>query len=284
MINTFMLARDHDLVAFVRRVAAICRGKAYFTTPYTLGPVRADGLHGPEDEDHPLASRDHRMMLPPTIPIFPLPNVVLFPNVFLPLHIFEPRYRAMVADALAGDRIIGMVLLQPGFEADYEGRPPVYPVGCAGVITHSEPLPDGRFNIVLRGLEKFRITGEDDEPAVPAGARRGAAGSGDRRATAPRCDQQRQRLEALLAAADRARAAPSRSFRRPCPTRIWSTRWRSTSRSSRSSGRRCSNATASSRAAAALIELLEMKTMSLRGARWSQGHCTSRAAVIERAG
>src|SRR5687768_15054852 len=100
-------------------------------------------------------------MLPPTIPIFPLPNVVLFPNVFLPLHIFEARYREMVADALSGDRIIGMVLLRPGYESNYEGRPPVYPVGCAGVITHSEPLPDGGYNIVLRGLEKFRITGEE---------------------------------------------------------------------------------------------------------------------------
>src|SRR5687767_11725133 len=94
-------------------------------------------------------------MLPPTIPIFPLPNAVLFPNVFMPLHIFEPRYRAMVADALAGDRIIGMVLLKPGFETDYEGRPPVYDIGCAGVVTHSEPQADGRYNIVLRGLEKF---------------------------------------------------------------------------------------------------------------------------------
>ncbi len=100
-------------------------------------------------------------MLPPTIPIFPLPNVVLFPNVFLPLHIFEARSREMVADALAGDRIIGMTLLRPGYESNYEGRPPVYPVGCAGVITHSEPLSEGRYNIVLRGLEKFRITGED---------------------------------------------------------------------------------------------------------------------------
>jgi Lon protease-like protein len=108
-----------------------------------------------EDQESP-------MILPPTIPIFPLPNVVLFPNVFLPLHIFESRYRDMVKDALASDRIIGMVLLQPGFEANYEGRPPVYPVGCAGVITHSEPLPDGRFNIVLRGIEKFRMVGEDE--------------------------------------------------------------------------------------------------------------------------
>lgn len=100
-------------------------------------------------------------MLPPIIPIFPLPNAVLFPNVFLPLHIFEPRYRAMVADALSGDRIIGMVLLQPGYEANYDGRPPIYPIGCAGVISHSEMLRDGRYNIVLRGIEKFRVTGED---------------------------------------------------------------------------------------------------------------------------
>ena len=100
-------------------------------------------------------------MLPPTLPLFPLPNVVLFPNVFLPLHIFETRYRAMVADALAGDRIIGMALLQPGYQSDYEGRPPVYPIGTAGVITHTEALPDGRFNIVLRGIEKFRILDED---------------------------------------------------------------------------------------------------------------------------
>ena len=101
-------------------------------------------------------------MLPPTIPLFPLPNVVLFPNVFLPLHIFESRYRDMVADALAEDRIIGMVLLRPGWEDGYEGRPAIYPVGCAGLITHAERLGDGRFNIVLQGLEKFRVLDEDD--------------------------------------------------------------------------------------------------------------------------
>jgi Lon protease-like protein len=97
-----------------------------------------------------------------TIPIFPLPNAVLFPNVFLPLHIFEPRYREMVADALDGDRMIGMVLLRPGWEANYEGTPPVFPIGCAGLITHHERLPDGRYNIILRGLQKFRIRGEDE--------------------------------------------------------------------------------------------------------------------------
>jgi len=100
-------------------------------------------------------------MLPATIPIFPLSDVVLFPGVFLPLHIFEPRYRQMVADALAGDRVIGMALLRPGWESDYEGRPAVYQTGCAGVITHAEQLSDGRYNIVLKGLAKFRLLDED---------------------------------------------------------------------------------------------------------------------------
>jgi Lon protease-like protein len=100
-------------------------------------------------------------MLPPTIPLFPLPNAVLFPNVFLPLHIFEPRYREMVADTLEGDRIIGMVLLRPGWEPNYEGRPEIYPIGCAGLVTFAERHNDGRYNIVLRGLEKFRVIEED---------------------------------------------------------------------------------------------------------------------------
>jgi Lon protease-like protein len=95
------------------------------------------------------------------LPLFPLPNVVLFPQVFRALHIFEPRYRAMVGDALAGDRLIGMVLLRPGWEGHYEGRPPIYPIGCSGVITHVERLADGRYNIVLRGLERFRVLDED---------------------------------------------------------------------------------------------------------------------------
>src|SRR6476469_5242590 len=95
------------------------------------------------------------------LPLFPLPNVVLFPNVFLPLHIFEPRYREMVADALTADRLIGMVLLRPGWDRDYEGRPPIFPIGCSGVMTHVEQLDDGRFNIVLRGLERFRVVDEN---------------------------------------------------------------------------------------------------------------------------
>jgi uncharacterized protein len=99
--------------------------------------------------------------LPAEIPLFPLPDVVLFPNVERPLLIFEPRYREMVADALKGSRILGMVALRPGFEKDYDGRPPIYGVGCAGVIGEHEQLPDGRSIILLRGFTRFRVVSED---------------------------------------------------------------------------------------------------------------------------
>jgi Lon protease-like protein len=104
------------------------------------------------------------MLLPPLLPLFPLPSVVLFPSVFLPLHVFEPRYKQMVTRALEGDRIIGMSLLRPGHEEAYDGRPPIFEVGCAGLITHVERQNDGRFNLILRGLEKFRI--DVEEPAT----------------------------------------------------------------------------------------------------------------------
>ena len=135
------------------------------------------------------------------LPIFPLPNVVLFPNVFLPLHIFEPRYREMIGDALASDRVIGMVLLRPGWEKEYAGRPPVYPIGCSGVITHVERLADGRYNIVLRGLERFRIVEEDDarsyRRARVEALSEQTLGAADR----PVVRAQRAKLEALLAPA-----------------------------------------------------------------------------------
>jgi Lon protease-like protein len=99
------------------------------------------------------------------LPLFPLPNVVLFPDALVPLHIFEPRYREMIGDTLEGDRRIGMVLLRAGWKADYEGRPPIYPIGCSAVIVHAVKLDDGRYNIVIRGLERFRVTAEDDARA-----------------------------------------------------------------------------------------------------------------------
>jgi uncharacterized protein len=133
------------------------------------------------------------------LPLFPLPNVVLFPNVFLPLHIFEPRYRQMIADAVLGDRMIGMVLLRPGWEHDYEGRPPVYPIGCSGVITHVEQLADGRYNIVLRGLERFRILDEEHDLPYRRGIVEGLSErplTDEDRAAVGR---QRTKLEAMLA-------------------------------------------------------------------------------------
>jgi Lon protease-like protein len=98
--------------------------------------------------------------LPDEVRLFPLPNLVLFPHVVQPLHVFEPRYRQLTADALAGDRLIAMALLQPGPEPDGGGEPPVFPVACLGqIIAHNE-LPDGRSILLLRGLGRVRILEE----------------------------------------------------------------------------------------------------------------------------
>jgi Lon protease-like protein len=94
--------------------------------------------------------------------LFPLPNVVLFPQMVLPLHIFEPRYRQMTTDTLAGDRLIAMTLLEPGWESDYEGQPAIRLVACLGRIVDHQRLPDGRFNLHLRGLSRARILHELD--------------------------------------------------------------------------------------------------------------------------
>lgn len=141
-------------------------------------------------------------ILPPTIPLFPIQDVVLFPNISRVFQIYEPRYRTMVADALNGDRIIGMVLLRPGYEADYEGRPPVFPIGCAGIITDADLLPDGRYVVMLRGLVKFRVDREDQSRAYRL-ARVEAIPEAptDEERTALR--QQRQRLTTLVAASIR---------------------------------------------------------------------------------
>src|SRR5206468_10763458 len=84
--------------------------------------------------------------------LFPLPNMVLFPHVVQPLHVFEPRYRQMTADALAGDRLIALTLLQPGWEEEYEARPAVHPVACLGRVVADQLLPDGRYNLLVRGI------------------------------------------------------------------------------------------------------------------------------------
>lgn len=95
-----------------------------------------------------------------TLKVFPLPSAVLFPGTALPLHIFEPRYRELVRDALASDRVVALGDFEPGWERDYGGRPPMRPLACAGVLVWNEALPDGRYNVVLHGLARVRLLEE----------------------------------------------------------------------------------------------------------------------------
>lgn len=92
------------------------------------------------------------------LPVFPLPRVVFFPGSVLPLHLFEPRYRAMMEDCITkGPRAMAVVLLEPGWEADYEGRPPIHAIAGAGRIVEWQRRPDGRFDLVLHGLARVRL-------------------------------------------------------------------------------------------------------------------------------
>lgn len=92
--------------------------------------------------------------------LFPLPNLVLFPHVMQPLHVFEPRYRELLEDALAGDGLIAMAALAPGWEKDYEGRPALYPMACLGRIVSHCRLADGTYNVLLLGLRRVRLVSE----------------------------------------------------------------------------------------------------------------------------
>jgi uncharacterized protein len=95
-----------------------------------------------------------------TVRLFPLPNLVLFPHVMQPLRIFEPRYQELLEDALAGDGLIAMAALAPGWERDYEGQPALYPIACLGRITAHCRLPDGTYNVLLLGLQRVRLLKE----------------------------------------------------------------------------------------------------------------------------
>ncbi|MGD9633557.1 MAG: LON peptidase substrate-binding domain-containing protein [Pirellulales bacterium] len=92
--------------------------------------------------------------------LFPLPNLVMYPHVMQPLHIYESRYREMLEDSLATDRLIAMALLEPGWETDYESRPPVAPYACLGKIVTHHKLEDGRYNLLLMGVGRIRIAEE----------------------------------------------------------------------------------------------------------------------------
>lgn len=94
------------------------------------------------------------------VPVFPLPETVLFPGVLMPLHIFEPRYRTMLADAIAGEGLIAIATLLPGWENDEGGAPKFHPLATVGELRQVERLPDGRSNITLHGLERVRLEEE----------------------------------------------------------------------------------------------------------------------------
>ena len=94
------------------------------------------------------------------LPIFPLPDLTFFPHTLLPLHIFEARSRAMITDCLARDRRLSVVGLKPGYEAAYDGKPPVHSIAGAGSIVRCERLATGRFNVLLKGEQRVRIERE----------------------------------------------------------------------------------------------------------------------------
>tara|TARA_B100000686_G_scaffold241357_1_gene249949 strand:+ start:61 stop:762 length:702 start_codon:yes stop_codon:yes gene_type:complete len=98
------------------------------------------------------------------VPLFPLPDTVLFPNGLLPLMIFEPRYREMIADALAGDKLIAMALLAPGWESSYESKTAtIHQTVCIGRIASSKLLSDGRYQVVIEGLARGQVLDEDHD-------------------------------------------------------------------------------------------------------------------------
>lgn len=92
--------------------------------------------------------------------VFPLPKVVLLPGSAMPLHVFEPRYRAMVEAAQAGDKVLAVAMLAPGWEKDYEGRPALRPVAGVGIMEEAERLADGRYNVMVRGVARVRLQRE----------------------------------------------------------------------------------------------------------------------------
>lgn len=165
-----------------------------------------------------------------SLPLFPLSDVVLLPEVSVPLNVFEPRYRQLTREALAGARQIGMVTVHPDGLSDMGGDPPLYPVGCLGRIERVEEQPDGTFRILLQGERRFSILEEhpragdrlyrcarvallnDDTPSDPDDAQRLEA----------RRDELLALLERLVAGVDRDGAAAEAldAFERLGPARM----------------------------------------------------------------
>ena len=132
--------------------------------------------------------------IPDRLPVFPLPTVVFFPKTYLPLHIFEPRYRQMVSDATIGGQCIAMALFKEGWEPEYHGNPAIYPILCVGRIVSVQPFSDGRSNILLQGLASCEIQEEHFEKPYREATIRAKSTPSEERLTA---DVRRALMEVL---------------------------------------------------------------------------------------
>ncbi len=95
-----------------------------------------------------------------SLPVFPLPRTALMPGEMLPLHVFEPRYRALVRHCLEGDGVFGIATLRPGYEAAYHGAPPIWPEVGVGRVARHQAFPDGRYNLVLASIGRMLVERE----------------------------------------------------------------------------------------------------------------------------
>lgn len=112
-----------------------------------------------------MSQREDEMVFVPEqfsgkVRLFPLPNLVLFPHVIQPLHVFEPRYVDLLHEALQHDRLIAMVLLDSSWEQDYEGRPPIASIACLGRVLTWQAQENSQYNLLLLGLRRVRVTRE----------------------------------------------------------------------------------------------------------------------------
>lgn len=149
---------------------------------------------------HPLDLSEQLVNFSGRVPLFPLPDVAFFPHVLLPLHIFEPRYRQMTADALDGERYIAMAQLRPGWEKRSDQHPPIYEYVCLGRIAAEEKLGDGRYYLILQGVARARVLAEERGDLPYRVAR--VELRPDRVAPAPTVDRENRRREIFEAFRD----------------------------------------------------------------------------------
>lgn len=131
-----------------------------FATPWT-NPFAKQESEEPSMDEMDYGDESNPLDFDGVVPVFPLPNLVMFPSLVQPLHVFEPRYRQMAIDALAGNRMIALALLKPGYEANYDTKEcEIHPIVCVGRITNEEHLGDGRYNFLLRGISRAVVSEE----------------------------------------------------------------------------------------------------------------------------